>query len=333
MMELRWVARAALAAVLSASFAATPACAQGFPSKPIKAIVPLAAGGALDVMVRAIGKAQEERGGPGFVVENRAGANTILAANACKAAAPDGYTICLLSRSSVSLNPEIYKNLSYDPLKDFEPITNVAFAQQVVILNRAVPVGTFQELVAYSKANPDKLNYGSFGVGGDTHLVMEWLKYVTGAKLTHIPYKGASEALMAFTAGDVQVMYLIVGNLDLVRQINEGEVKGLLVPGAARNPLIPNVPSFAESGLPPNEDTILTWFGFFAPKGTPPDIVQALNKELTAIINTLTFRDKFLTPRGFTAVGNSVADFAAFLPNDRKAAAGMVAISGIRLEQ
>jgi tripartite-type tricarboxylate transporter receptor subunit TctC len=213
----------------------------GYPSAPIRVIIPLAPGGANDVMVRALGKAFEQRNGHGFIVESRAGANTIIAANACKAAPPDGATICLLSRSSVSLNPNLYRNLSYDPLKDFEPITNLAFAHQVLILNKNVPVKDFGELVTYSKQHPDKVNFGSFGVGGDTHLVVELLKHETGAKMTHIPYKGASDAMLAFKSGDIQLLYLIVGNPDIARQINEGEVKGLLVPGSRRNPLVPDV--------------------------------------------------------------------------------------------
>jgi tripartite-type tricarboxylate transporter receptor subunit TctC len=224
-----------------------------YPANPIKVIIPLAPGGAIDVMVRALGKSFEQRNPHGFIVESRAGANTIIAANACKAAPPDGYTLCLLSRSSVSINPWVYKNLSYDPVKDFEPITNLAFANQVLIMNRKVPVSNWQELVAYSKEHPDKLNFGSFGLGGDSHLIVEWMKHVSGAKITHIPYKGASDALLAFTAGDIQLLYLIVGNLDLPRQINEGEIKGLLVPGMTRNPIIPNVPTFAESGLPADQ--------------------------------------------------------------------------------
>ncbi len=197
-----------------------------YPSAPIRVIIPLAPGGAIDVMVRALGRAFEQRNPYGFVVESRAGANTIIAANACKAAPPDGSTICLLSRSSVSINPALYKNLSYDPIKDFEPITNLAFAHQVLILNKNVPVSDFKELVAYSKQNPEKLNFGSFGVGGDTHLVVEWIKHETGAKMAHIPYKGASDAMLAFKSGDIQLLYLIIGNPDIARQINEGEVKG-----------------------------------------------------------------------------------------------------------
>ena len=184
-----------------------------------------------------------------MVVENRAGANTIIAANACKGAAPDGYTFCLLTRSTVSINPELYKKLSYDPLKDFEPITNAFFGQQIVILNKNVPVNTLAELVEYSKKNPDKLNFASMGLGGDSHLIMEWLKHATGAKIIHVPYKGFPEAMTSFKANDIQMIALLVGNPDLARQVREGEVKGLLLPGSKRSPLVPDVPTFAESGL------------------------------------------------------------------------------------
>ena len=305
----------------------------GYPSAPIRVIIPLAPGGAIDVMVRALGRAFEQRNGHGFVVESRAGANTIIAANACKAAAPDGATICLLSRSSVSLNPTLYKNLSYDPIKDFEPITNLAFAHQVLILNKSVPVKDFKELVAYSKQYPDKLNFGSFGVGGDTHLVVEWLNHETEAQMTHIPFKGASEAMLAFKSGDIQLIYLIIGNPDIARQINAGEVKGLLVPGSKRSPLIPDVPSFGESGLSPDQTAFETWFGMFAPKGTPADIVKKLNAELSAIVKTPDFANQFLISKGFEPVGDSSEAFAKFMVEDQKKGKLLVDISGAKLEQ
>ena len=213
-MQVRRLLSIAAAGVRSrASLAAPPSRRRDYPAGPVRVIIPLArAGGAIDVMVRAIGKAFEQRNGHGFVVESRPGANTIIAANACKAAPPDGSTICLLSRSSVSLNPGS-KSLSYDPLKDFEPITNLAFARQVLILNKNVPVNDFKELVAYSKQNPDKLNFGSFGIGGDTHLVVEWLE--RDRREDDIPFKGASDAMLAFKAGNIQLLYLIVGNPDI----------------------------------------------------------------------------------------------------------------------
>jgi tripartite-type tricarboxylate transporter receptor subunit TctC len=304
-----------------------------YPSAPIRLIIPLAPGGAIDVMARALGRAFEQRNGYGFVVESRAGANTIIAANACKAATPDGSTICLFSRSTVSINPTLYKNLSYDPIKDFEPITNLAFAHQVLIMHKSVPVKDFKELVAYSKQNPNKLNFGSFGVGGDTHLVVEWLKHETGAKLMHVPYKGASEAMLAFKSGDIQLIYLIIGNPDIARQVNEGEVKGLLVPGAKRSPLIPGVPSFGESGLSPDQTAFETWFGMFAPKGTPAEIVKKLNSELSAIVRTPDFAKEYLISKGFEPVGDSSEAFAKFIIEDQKKGKLLVDISGAKLEQ
>lgn len=321
-----------LAGVLAAP-AGTGVAQTGYPSAPIRVIIPLAPGGAIDVMVRALGKAFEQRNPHGFIVESRAGANTIIAANACKAAPPDGSTICLLSRSSVSLNPALYKNLSYDPIKDFEPITNLAFAHQVLILNKNVPVNDFKQLVAYSKANPDKVNFGSFGVGGDTHLVVEWLKHETGAQMTHIPYKGASDAMLAFKSGDIQLLYLIVGNPDIARQVNAGEVKGLLVPGSRRNPLVPDVPSFAEAGLSGDQSAFETWFGMFAPKGTPAEIVKKLNSEFSAIVNTPDFAKHYLISKGFAPVGDASDAFAKFIVADQAKGRRLVDISGVKLEQ
>ncbi len=250
-----------------------------------------------------------------------------------RALRPTAIRICLLSRSSVTLNPALYKSLSYDPVKDFEPITNLAFAQQVLILNKNVPVKDFKELVAYSKQNPSKLNFGSFGVGGDTHLVVEWLKHQTGANMTHVPYKGASDAMLAFTAGDIQLLYLIVGNLDLTRQINAGEVKGLLVPGGKRNALIPDVPSFGKSGLSPDQSAFQTWFGMFAPKGTPAPIVNKLNADLSAIVNTPEFAKQYLTSKGFDPVGNPSDVFAKFIVEDMPKGKMLVDISGVKLVQ
>jgi len=323
----------AAVAVIAALAAGTGLAQTPYPSGPIRVIIPLAPGGAIDVMVRALGKAFEQRTGHPFVVESRAGANTIIAANACKAAAPDGNTICLFSRSTVSINPTLYRNLSYDPLKDFEPITNLAFAHQVLIMSKSVPVNDFKELVAYSKQNPNKLNFGSFGVGGDTHLVVEWLKHETGAQMMHVPFKGAADAMLAFKGGDIQLLYLIIGNPDIARQINEGEVKGLLVPGAKRSPLIPNVPSFGESGLSPDQSAFETWFGMFAPKGTPAAIVKKLNAELAAIVQTPEFANQYLISKGFEAVGDAGEAFAKFIVEDQKKGKLLVDISGAKLEQ
>jgi tripartite-type tricarboxylate transporter receptor subunit TctC len=333
MMSLRCRFLLALLAVALTLPAVHGTAQDRYPARPLKIIVPLPPGGAIDVFVRALGKEFEARTGGNVVVENRAGGNTMIAANACKGAAPDGYTICLLTRSTVSINPEIYRKISYDPFKDFEPITNAFFGQQIVILNKNVPVNTFAELVDYSKKNPDKLNFASMGLGGDSHLIMEWLKHTSGARIVHVPYKGFPEAVTSFKANDVQTIALLVGNPDVARQVREGEVKGLLLPGSTRSPLVPSVPTFAESGLNGDETTFTPWFGLFAPKGASKEYIDKLNSEFIAIMAASDFRERFLVSKGFTPAGSKPDAFASFLARDRKVAAELVAISGVKLDE
>src|SRR4029453_13967904 len=172
-------------ALLLAAGAGAGGGAEGFPGKAVKVIVPFPPGGPVDVLARALGEGFRERTGQSFVVDNKPGGGTAIGANACKNADPDGYTFCLLTASTVSLNPFLYANLSYDPRKDLEPLTLVVATHQVAILHRSIPAGTMRELIAYAKANPNKLNFGSFGIGGDSHLVFEWLKIKAGVQMTH----------------------------------------------------------------------------------------------------------------------------------------------------
>jgi tripartite-type tricarboxylate transporter receptor subunit TctC len=304
-----------------------------YPSRPIRVIVPLPPGGAIDVFVRAVGRELEARMGENVIVENRAGGNTILAANACKSAAPDGYTFCLLTRSTVSVNPEIYRKLSYDPLRDFAPVTNGFFGAQMVIMNRNVPVSTLAELVAYSKQHPDKLNFASMGLGGDTHLIMEWLKHATGARIAHVPYKGFPEAMTSFKANDVQLIALLVGNPDLARQVRDGEVKALVLLGNKRSSIVPDVPTIGEAGLSADEAIFNPWFGFFAPKGTPAAYVDKMSDEINAIMANADFRQRYLTANAFVPAGSNPDAFAKFLLTDRKSAAELVAMSGVKLDE
>ena len=314
--------------------AAPDALAQSkYPSRPVRFIVPLPPGGAIDVFVRAMGRELEARTGVNVLVENRAGGNTILAANACKSATPDGYTFCLLTRTTVSINPEIYRKLSYEPLRDFAPVTNGFFGVQIVILNNNVPVKTLAELVAYSKQNPDKLNFASMGLGGDTHLMMEWLKHTTGAQIAHVPFKGFPEAMTSFKGNDVQLIALLVGNPDLARQVRDGEVKGLMLLASKRSSLVPDVPTLREAGLSADETTFAPWFGFFAPKDTPAEYVERMSDEINAIMAKEDFRARFLTANAFMAAGSKPDAFAKFLLADRKVAAGLVAMSGVKLDE
>ncbi len=223
--------------------------ADDFPSKPVRMIVPLSAGSAFDLLARAMGNTFKERTGQPIIVENRPGANQTVAANACKSAPPDGYTVCLLTQNAVTLNPLLYAKLSYDPEKDLDPVAVVAFQQQVLAVVPQLGVDTIADLVKYSKANPNKLNYGSLGLGSDSHLIMEWLKGVTGADITHVPFNGAPPILTAMKSGQVHMTLLTSGTLK--PHIDSGDLKALLTRGSdKRNPALPDVPTFAEA-LPP----------------------------------------------------------------------------------
>jgi tripartite-type tricarboxylate transporter receptor subunit TctC len=314
----------ALALIVSA------AAAQDFPSKPVRVIVPFPPGGPTDVLARALGEGFRERTGQNLVVDNKPGGGTAIGAAACKNAEPDGYSFCLLTASTISLNPFLYTNLSYDPPKDLEPVTNVVFTQQVMILHRSVPVNTIGELIAYSKANPAKLNFGSFGVGGDSHLVFEWLKVKTGAQMTHIPYGGAAPALVAFERGDAHLLYPVASPA-VIERIQSGLAKPIAVPEGQQAASLPGVPSFSASGLPPYNAK--TWFGAFAPAGTPKARIEALSRHLAAVIKSQTFHDRFIKLGGYDPVGNTPGEFRKFLEEDRARGEELVKLSGVRLNQ
>lgn len=326
------VAKLARLAAVAAAFlcAAGAGAAQDYPSRAVRVIVPFAPGGPVDLLARALGEGFKERTGQSFVVDNKPGGNTIIAANLCKGAEADGYTFCLLTASTISLNPFLYANLTYDPPKDLAPITNVVFTQQVMLLHPAVPADTLMQAIDYSKQNPDKLNFASFGIGGDSHLVFEWLKVKTGARLTHIPYGGAAPALVAFQRGDAHLMYPVATPAVLER-IRTGQAKAVAIADGKPNPNLPNVPTFSQAGLPPYDAK--TWFGAFAPAGTPPDRLQALNRHLVAIIQSPQFNERFIKLGGFEPVGNTIEEFRAFLAQDRIRGEELVKISGVKLTQ
>ena len=320
-------------AALMGAFAllATNSAAQDFPSRPVKVIVPFAAGGPVDTLARVLGEGFRQRTGQNLIVENKPGGATAIGAAACKNAEPDGYTFCLLTASTVSLNPFLYSNLSYDPRKDdLAPVTNVVFGQQVIILHNSVPANTILEVVQYSKDNPDKLNFGSFGLGGDSHLVFEWLKTKTGAKMAHIPYGGAAPAMLAFERGDVHLLSL-VATPAILERIKSGKAKAIAIPDGLPNPNLPNVPSFAAAGLPPYENR--TWFGAFAPDATPKPVLEKLSADLVAVIHSAAFEDKIIKPGGYVAIGNTPEEFRKFLVEDRLRGDELVRVSGVKLTQ
>ena len=327
---IRKAADTLLAAACALAMAASLARAQDFPSKPLRVIVPFPAGGPVDVLARALGEAFRERTGATFIVDNKPGGATAIGATACKNADADGYTFCLLTASTISLNPFLYANLSYDPQKDLEPLSNVVSTHQVMILHKSIPASSMRELVAYAIQNPDRLNFGSFGVGGDSHLVFEWLKVKTGAKMVHVPYGGAAPALLAFERGEAHLLYPVASPAVLER-IRSGLAKPIAMPEGVKMAALAGVPSFRESGLPPYDAK--TWFGAFAPAGTSKARVEELGRHLAAVIKSQTFHDRFIRLGGYDAVGNTPEEFRQFLAEDRRRGEELVKLSGVKIAQ
>lgn len=309
--------------------AASYAQASTYPSKPVRVIVPLGAGGASDVIARMVGQGLTERNGQPFVVENRPGANTIIGTDACAKAAPDGATLCMVTGSSLSINPFLYRKLPYDAARDFEAITPLIVPDMIILSQPSVPANNMKEFLAYARSNPGKLAYGSFGNGSDTHLTMEWFRRQTGTNILHAPFNGYGPMAQAFATGDIQLMYLSVGNPGIVSQVKSGKMRGLAVLAPTRTPQLPDIPTFAESGV--GQIKGYTWFGLVAPAGTPREIVAKVNKQVQDVLGTPAVREQLGT-MAMRTVGQSPDEFAVFLRQDREVWRELVKQTGVVLD-
>jgi tripartite-type tricarboxylate transporter receptor subunit TctC len=316
-----------LFAVLLA-FCATAAQAQSYPSKPIRMVVPYTAGGPADLLVRGLGQKLQEAWGQQIVVENKPGANEIIAAQDIAKSPPDGYNYLLASDAVFSLNTYLYSKLPYDPVKDFTPVSRLVNANLMLVARPDFPASTVRELVDYAKKNPGKLNYGSVGAGGVNHLAMAWFNTQNGLEMQHVPYKGLVQGLQDIMTSRLDVMFAVIGGA--APHLKAGKMKGLAVSGPARNVLIPEVPTFTEAGFP-NFDASF-YFGIAAPAGTPRELVAKMADEAGKIVRTSEFKERYLINLGFEAVGDSPAEFAAFLKQDRELAAKKVKASGAKLD-
>ena len=319
---------ALLAAALAGCTVAVTAVAQPYPAKPVRILVPYTPGGPADILVRAMGQKLTEIWGQQVVVENRPGANEIIAAEAAAKSPADGYTYLLASDAVFTLNQHLYSKVPYDPVKDFLPVTKLVTANLMLVARPDFPPSTVSELIDYARRNPGKINYASVGAGGVNHLAMSWFNNINGLKMEHVPYKGLVQALQDLATGRVDVMFAVIGGA--LPYLTSGKLKGLAVSGKTRQAAIPSVPTFAEAGYPSFDASF--YFGIAAPAGTPPEIATKFATDASRIVNTTEFKEKYLTNLGFEPVGDTPGEFAAFLRSDRELAAKKVQVSGAKLD-
>ena len=300
--------------------------AHAWPTKPVRIVVAYPPGGGIDVMARQLAEKLQPGWGQPVVVENKPGANTILATDAV--AKSDNHTILMTTDATFSINPHLYAKLPYDVERDFVPVTMLVLLQQLLVAHPAVPYNDLNGLIQAAKARPGSINYASYGSGSQPHLAAEMLKNKAGIDLVHVPYKGISLAVPAVMAGEVQLTF--AGIATSMPQLKAGRIKALAIGGQARSPLLPQVPTFTELGFPEVETH--AWFGLFLPAGSPAEAVQRIHQDTKKIIDESDFRQKQLVEKGYEVVGSSPAEFVNYLKKDRESRGRAVKVSGAKAE-
>ena len=321
--------RRSILALLLASLLAAPcvATAQNYPSRVIRLIVPYPPGGPTDVVARIVANSLSEKLHQSVIVENRpGGAAGTVGAHAVVSAEPDGYTLLLSQVGSLTIAPTLYK-LDYDPLRDFTPIAIVAVTPEVLTVHPSVPAHSFAEFVAYAKANPGKLNFGSPGTGTLPHIIGEQLQLATGTKLTHVPYRGAAPAVTDLLAGRVQLM--IDTTSVLLTHIVSGKLNGFAISSEHRIPQLPDMPTFAEAGYP--QLTASLWTGLLAPAGTPAPIVATLNAATNEILKTPEVQQAYAKLQVGTRLV-SPAEMKTFMADETHKWGEVIKAAGIKAE-
>ena len=298
-----------------------------WPVKPVRIVVAYPPGGGIDILARSFADKLAAPWGQPVIVENKPGANTILAAELVAKAA-DGHTVLMTSEGTFSINPHMYAKLPYDPQRDFLPVTLLVLLQQLLVANPSLPANNLAELIALAKARPGSINYASYGSGSQPHLSGEMLKYKAAIDLVHVPYKGISLAVPAVMAGEVQLTF--AGIATSMALLKSGRIKAIAIGGPRRSPLLPEVPTFSELGFPEVETH--AWFGLFLPAGSPREAVARLYEDTRNILDEPQFRQKQLIEKGYEVVGSSPDEFTAYLKRDSASRARAVKISGARAE-
>jgi len=302
--------------------------AEDYPTKPIRFVLPQPAGGAVDLIARAVAERLTEQMGQPVIVENMPGANGGLAAGHVSRAIPDGYTLLFAVDGNLVVNPHLYKTLSYDPFADFTPISIVAKLNMVMVANPAVEANSVGELIAFAKAHPNKLNYASIGLGTSSHMGMELFKLMTGTDINLVSYRGTAPAMTDVLAGVVDVMF--TGPPSAKAMSEDGKLKLLAYTAPQRSALMPQVPTMAEAGVPGFD--LASWFGLLAPAKTPAAITARLAAEVHKAVNDPRFV-AHITAQGLDVVGSSPEEMASTMQTDSKKWADLIQKTGIKIEQ
>ena len=307
------------------ALALPPARAQSYPAKPIRLIIPFPPGGATDIFGRVLAQKLGELIGQAVVIENRPGAGGVIGSEMASKAAPDGYTILLATTSTHSIGPALNPKMPYDARRDFVPVIHLADATNILIASPTLPVNNLKELIAYAKANPGKLNFGSSGNGTIVHLTGEQFKAATGTFIVHIPYKGTALTIPDLIAG--QIAFVFDNIASALPHVRSGKVKSLGISQLKRSPLVPDIPTMDEAGMKGFESN--TYFGVFAPAGTPAPIVRRLNAEINKALQAADFRER-LGALGAEPVGGPPEALARAVARDFDKYAAVIKRAGIK---
>ena len=312
-------------ALLLAVFASSASQADDFPSRLVRIVVPYPPGGGVDGLARATADRLGRLWGQTVIVENKAGAATMVGGAEVARAQPDGHTLLFTSDSSITSNPHLFKKMLYDPVTDLAPVTQLIDLHQFVLVHPSVGASTMKELVALAKEKPNTLNYGSYGTGSQPNLLFEMLRKETGAEIQQVSYRGIAPAITSTLAGEVQ---MTLGSVAVAAgHLENKTMKALAIGRQDRMPAYPDVPTLKESGFGDIEP--LSWFGLFAPAGTPPAVVEKIQKDIAGILRDPEFKDRFIDQAGHTGVGNTPAAFKAFIAADLEAKRKLIAAAGI----
>ena len=324
--KILWVAITAAAVLAGLAVTAT---AQSYPARGIRFVVTFPPGGTTDILAREIGARMQETWKQTVVIDNRPGAGGNLGADIVAKAAPDGYTILLGTNGTHAINPSLYTKMPYDAIRDFAPLTLIASVPNIFISHPSVPARTMQHIVALARAQPGKVIYASSGTGTPQHLSVELFKSMAKIDMVHVPYKGASPAVLAVLSGEVALSCPSLPSAGIATHVGSGRLRGLAVTGAKRSPTLPQVPTMIEIGYPAFD--VVTWFGVLAPAGTPADIVSRLNAEIVRILGMPDVRER-LAAQGVDIMTSTPEQYLNYIKTETVRWAKVVRDAGAKLD-